>query len=65
VAKFDQIFHHSAGNYIDTGAIIGIVFGVLGGLFLIAAGIAFYMRSKNDKGIERSETCRFLDCIQI
>ncbi|XP_078484722.1 riboflavin-binding protein-like [Ciona intestinalis] len=35
--------------YTDTGMIIGIVFGVLGGIFLIAAGIAFYMRQKKNK----------------
>jgi len=36
-------------NYTDAGKIVGIVFGVLGGIFIILAGLAFYRRKKESK----------------
>uniref|UniRef100_H2Y7U9 Folate receptor-like domain-containing protein n=1 Tax=Ciona savignyi TaxID=51511 RepID=H2Y7U9_CIOSA len=37
-------------EYVDAGMIVGIVFGVLAALGLIAAGVVFYMRQKKSKG---------------
>lgn len=37
-------------TYSDAGKIVGIVFGVLGGIFLILLVVAFYMRSKKQDG---------------
>lgn len=43
---FSKIFFVFLESYTDAGTIVGIVFGVLVGLFVIALGVGFYLKRK-------------------
>lgn len=46
----DTLVCEAEVTYSDAGKIVGIVFGVLGGIFIILLIVAFYMRSKKSEG---------------
>lgn len=48
-----DVCEDSMTSYADAGKICGIVFGVLGGIFLILLGIAFYRRRQESKGNDK------------
>jgi len=53
--KETSVCEKNTTNYLDAGAIVGIVFGVLAAIFLILLGVGFYLKRKNSEDLKVKE----------